>query len=239
MSFLKKMFGSKEETAPERKEVRRPPRVSLTPLHRISFETPKDGTIQLANISIGGMGLICAGGSPWAVNSQIEGTLKIDGQDHKVKVVVKHAAQTFTGVQFEGTIGLLKKAIENYLRVEILALSLTKVDDAYLKPDPRGQAVWLTDGRQNEIYAVSDGSGLVAWHLNFFGNYLEGERGKKLRAGSVQEHEEKNDHGHKGSAMVEISKSVPEEIASVARTFVQNAEKLPAPVREAILKQMA
>ena len=238
MGFLKKMFGSKEETAPERKEVRRPPRVSLTPLHRISFETAKNGSIQLANISIGGMGLICPGGCPWPVNSHVDGTLKIDGQDHQVKVVVKHTTQAFSGVQFEGSIGQLKKAIENYLRVEILALSLTKVDDAYLKPDPRGQAVWLTDGRQNEIYTVSDASGLAAWHLNFFGNYMEGERGKKVRSGSVQEHEEKNDPGHKGSAMVEIASAVPEEIARIGRTFVQNAEKLPAPLREAILKQM-
>lgn len=238
MNFIKKIFGV-NKTAAEKAFQNRAPRVILTPLHRLSFRP--DGSeqqLELSNISTGGMAVLHQGHGAFHPNSDARGLLIVDNEEFRIEARIRHLTDALAGCEFLNGSVELKRAIEQYLRVEILALSLRKVDEAYLKPDPRGRVQWFTDGRQNEMFCVTDASDqVVAFHLSFFGNYVEGEKDRGVRAGNVED-KESDRPGHKSSSLLNLNAVVSREIFVLGKVFVENVDRLDKDLRTQISNQI-
>ncbi len=245
MSILKKLsktFAGKSgaESPTNRLQIQRAARVMVTPLHRISFRPvgSEANLLGLRNISIGGMALICDRVVKWASEDLIRGLLTVDKKEFQIEARIRHLSDVLAGCEFTGENLTLKRAIEDYLRVEILALNLRPIGQAYLKPDPRGKAQWLTDGKANELYCVSDDQGLVAFHMSFIGHYVEWTREAGVRAGSVRPNEDDRPY-HKGAELLDLSKSLTRETISLAKVFVQNVERVADELRRELIEKLA
>jgi len=173
----------------------------------------------------------------------VAGLLTIDKDEFAIEAQIRHLNAVLAGCEFRNANDAtnleyvrLKRTIENYLRVEILALNLRPVDPEYLKQDPRGMTYWLTDGRQNEVYCVVDADGVVAFHLNFLGHYIEGARGSSVRGGVVLENVSGERPGHKGSALLDMSHQPTPETLALAKSFVHNVVRSPPEMRELLEK---
>jgi PilZ domain len=231
MSFLKKLFSAK---ADDRREIKpRAPRVSVTPLHRLQFKS-QDAKCGLGNLSTTGMAVFRDVGPNWTdgwhLGDTVHGVLRVDQNEFSVSAVIRHISSTIAGFEFISPPLTVIRAIEAYLRIEILALSLRRVDPAYMKKDPRGDTHWFTDGRQNELFIIADAKGVIAFHMTFMGNYIEGGRDRALKGGIVNEQED--GQLHKGSALVDVSRKLPAEMAAIAVTYVQHVDALPLSLRE-------
>lgn len=191
----------------------------------------------LANISTGGMGVIHAGDPRWKETDSCSGLVIIDKDEFGIQARICHVSEIVAGCEFVGENTKLKRAIEKYLRVEILALNLRQVADAYLKQDPLGDTTWFTDG-QNEIYVVTGAKGgdIISFHMTFLGHYVEGGGNGGVRIGNVKE--SNKPMGHKGSALLDFSRDSGGEILGLAVTFVQNIERMPAEMRERLLEKL-
>jgi hypothetical protein len=238
MSFFKKIFGAAENARAEI-SAKRAPRVSVTPLHRIAFLEHQDGPkSQLANISTSGMALLRDGLS-WNPGETRKGFLIIDKEEFEVESKIRHLSGKLAGCEFLGAENVaLKRSIEVYLRVEILALALRLVNDAYMKADPRGKTLWYTDGRQNEVYVVFDEAGVVAFHMSFLGNYVEGGRGQLPRVGELRD-DTPLAPGQKGSTMIDAPRRPAGNTLNLALTFLRNVDQLPPALREELAKNLA
>lgn len=226
MSIFKKLLGVGKS---ERVHTLRPPRVRITTLHRVLFRqlvSGKEACIPVGNISTQGMGLLRAQAKAPALGQRIEGELEVNDSSFKVASEVRHLGDAIVGCQFVGAYDPLSRAIEEYFRVEICALQLYPVDEAYLKHDPAGQVRWFTDGKQNEVYFVADGDGILTFHVSFLGNYIEGGRGKVLRCGHVIE--DLPSTKHKGSSLLDLSPQISEEVLRLSHQLIDSLESLPA-----------
>lgn len=216
MSFLKRLFSGNKPA-----QVPRAPRIKVGVLHRVAFRpTPgREGSpLLLSNISTRGMGLLRRGDTI-SVGQKLKGNLEINKESFDLEAEVKHQTAMTLGCEFQGSFDAVSRAVEEYFKLEICALKLNKVDEAYLKRDPAGQVTWFTDGKQNEVYLVSDSNGVASFHLSFLGNYVEGGRGKVLRAGHIVEDDRMN---YRGSDMLELTADVSDQILAHGRTLVAN-----------------
>ena len=254
MSLFKKIFGSAKtagDAEQARAQERRAPRVSLTPLHRISFLEKSGTTSQLANISSSGMALL-RGGTAWLPGETHSGRLTIDRDEHAIELRVRHASRLasesqgnrqssqLVGCEFVGSENpALRRSIEIYLRVEILALTLRLVNEAYLTPDPRGQTLWYTDGRQNELFVIVDDKGVAAYHMSFLGNYVEGSRGQVPRVGELRESSGSGPNGQKGATLIELGGQPVGHMLNLALSFVRNVDQLAPPIRAELAASLA
>lgn len=228
MSILKKLFGPGKS---DRVHPARRPRVRITALHRILFQWAKSGSEQptaLGNISTQGMGLLRADAPDAARGEWVEGRLIVSNDEFRVSGEVRHLSDSIVGCRFNGSFDELSLAIERYFRIEICALRLKQVDEAYLKKDPAGRVSWFTDGRQNEVYFVTDDSGIRSFHVSFLGNYIEGGRGKLLRCGHIIEDAPDQATKHKGSALLDLSPETSDEVLKMSHLLIANLEKIPA-----------
>jgi len=172
----------------------------------------------------------------WRTESFIDGALVVDQEDFIIQARVRHLGEMLAGCEFVGENLQVRRAIESYLRVEILALNLRPVDAAYLKPDPRGSGHWFTDGRQNELYCVCDGQGIIAFNMSFLGTYLEGGRGLAIRSGTVQS--EQNTNKHKASDLLDFAISPTEQTIKLAEIFVNNIESFVPELRTQLITSL-
>ena len=234
MGLIKKIFGDHTVNA-KATEIDRAPRITLSALQNMVF---RDETAQwnLGNISVTGMGVLHDGKPSWKIFDVVKGLLVIDRDKFDVQIRVRHLTGILAGCEFVGANSTLQRAIENYLRVEIVALSLYPVREIFLKVDPRGQVEWLTDGRQNEFYCVHDDNGVVAYNMSFFGNYIEGGRGMTPRSGHLVEG--KNDEpahgGHKPSTLLDVSAGIDPSVGRLGEVFVRNIAGLTAQIRNQV-----
>lgn len=244
MSLFKKIFGKNAADPAQSAHRSREPRILLQPLHRITFREKESGQhLGLGNLSGGGMGLLHQNDPRLRLDATIGGLLTIDKDEFEIEARVRHIGSVLAGCEFRNAHDpsdpervRLRRSIENYFRVEILALNLRPVDPAYLKQDPRGATHWLTDGRQNEVYCVTDSEGVVAFHLSFLGHYVEGARGKATSGGAIVETSTEERPGHKGSALLDLSRHLDPETRALAKSFVQNVVRSPPDVRESLQK---
>lgn len=238
VSWLKKVMGSLAG-APEKTSLRpRASRVSLGPLHRVSFR-PVDSKekLLLGNISQGGM-LLLQPGERAESGKPLGGELTIDHDTFQIEGRFRHTTPTRAGVEFVKPSPELVSAIERYLRLEFLAMKLRRVDDMYLKPDPRGKIVWMTDGKQNEIYAVVGNRGLLDFHLTFLGHHIHATHDSAIHVGSIDEGETTNP-GHKGSSFIVQETVAPKEILRLALVFASNATDIPDDVRVPLIARLS
>lgn len=226
MSILKRLFAKKPQE-PERDFIPRPPRVRIKPLHRVTFLRFRDAgrdEISLGNISTKGMGLLRREIENAPIGAPMRGELAINDGSFLLESEVRHQSEHLIGCQFVGANEPLVKAIEHYFRIEILGMRLNQVDQAFLKQDPMGRVSWYTDGKQNEIYFVFDADGVHSFHVSFLGNYIEGGREKALRCGHIVEDTSFNQNKHKGSALLDLSQPISDEVLSLGSLLIENVE---------------
>ncbi len=241
MNWFKKVIGSLASPPEKSSFPARNSRVSLGPLHRVSFRTAEvEKRLLLGNVSQGGM-LLLDPGSIAESGRIIKGDLTVENETYKVEGRFRHATPTRGGVEFVKPSSDLVGAVERYLRLEFLAMKLRRVDDMYLKADPRGKVVWMTDGKQNEIYAVVGNRGLAAFHLTFLGHHLHATHDSEIRVGTVDEGSdvENTNPGHKGASLIVQESIAPKEILRLALVFASNATDIPDEVRVPLIARLS
>lgn len=229
MNFLNRFFGKTDKSRDWRP---RAPRVRLTPLHEISFMLG-DFRLELGNISTTGIAVYYDNTELWKEGAEVRGTLAIAHHSFEVRITVRHLSEQLAGCEFVSAEPAMKAAIANYLGIEILALSLQKIDASHCKVDPRGKTYWFNDGGQNEFFCVVDREGVLEFQMTFMGNYIEGGRSRSLKSGVVEEGSE-SPHLHKPASLVEMNARTEPEMTRLATTFVQHVEALPHELRDQI-----
>lgn len=238
MNWLKKVMGSISGQPNKVVFPARASRVSLGPLHRVSFRpVEKPVKLELGNISNGGM-MLLEPGTMAESGKFVKGELTIDHDTFDLEGKFRYTNMNRAGVEFVKPSPELVSAIERYLRLEFLAMKLRRVDDMYLKPDPRGKVVWMTDGKQNEIYAVIGNRGLADFHLTFLGHHIHASHDSSIFVGAVEEDENTNP-GHKGSNLLVQDTSAPKEILRLALVFASNATDIPDEVRVPLIARLS
>jgi hypothetical protein len=234
MSLLKKLFGGKEERTFQPRE----PRVFLNETHRVAFtmlEPVGPRQVRLRDVSIGGLSIEQKDVPELKVGDLIKGRVEIDSQSFEVDCEVRHISKGIAGCLLTRPSGDYKRALESYLRVEILGLKLIKVDESYLKPDPAGQVSWFTDSGGSEVYCVHDDEGVVNFHVSFLTNYVQGGRAKKLLCGYIDEGIRKGVNRINAALIKPLDVPSP-EMLRLAGVLVQNVEKMPAELKAEIQK---
>lgn len=193
--------------------------------------------LKLGNISEGGFSLLEPGGL-YNVGETIPGALEIETSRFELQAKVRHLDQKMAGLEFVKPSPDLVGAIENYLRLEFLALKLRSVDPEVLQKDPRGQVFWLTDGRQNEIYAVVGRRGLIEFHLSFLGHHVSANQDSPVRIGSMSE-SVSDSPGHKGSILIVETTVSTNDVLRLALVFVSNASDIPDRVRGLLIARLS
>lgn len=238
MSLFKKLFGRNPSEPSLGPLPPRPPRVVLNDFHRVFFALKRsDGVsvpLHVVNLSVGGMALPRIAVEGADVGLGFDGRLAVDTVDFPVSCRVRHVSENNLGCEFIDSHPDLRRAIESYLRVEILALKFRRIDSSVLKADPRGETLWFTDGGTNELHAVRDAQGLVEFHVTFLGNYLEGGRGKSLRGGFIQASTSEKTFAFKGSDLLDLKPVEPEMLALV-HGLITRLDALPGDLRAEIV----
>jgi PilZ domain len=248
MSFLKKIFAKNQipPDAPAPAEKQRSPRIQLNVLHRVHFtpqkqnETPNSSQeIDLVNLSTTGMALICREAQVARnIGDTLSGTLFIDQKQFALENKIRHLSRNLIGCEFVQPKTDLHEAIRNYLRVEISALRLRKINDAYVKSDVRGQPLWYSDGQNSELYAVRTADNVVHFHMSFLGYYVEGGQGKVVRGGLVKADTEDHDPAHKKSDLLELESHLNPEVATLATRFLQGIDNMSDDLRREITQHL-
>ena len=237
MNWFKKIVGDNAQLSQEKPLVPRAPRVVLGPLHRLTFHpVSSERKLLLSNISSGGFGVLDHGGV-YSPNEIIPGVLEIDKNAFELQAQVRHITPRFAGLEFVKPQRTLVEAIENFFRLEFVALRLRLVDPAYLQTDPRGRVVWLTDGQQNEVHAIVGKNGLIEFHLSFLGHHVQGTTDKGVRIGSISE-SEATTPGHKGATLIVENAFAAKDILRLALIFVSHASDVPEHVRKLIVERI-
>lgn len=228
MSFLKRFFSFKEKELTERF-------ARLTTLTKIIFNC-KDNKkeIPAVNLSFSGIGLDARYTDPtWKMRQDIHGDLILDDQSFPLILSIRHITPIIVGCKFTGLAEVLKDPIEKYLQYELAGLMMRRVSTQLINQDPRGEAMWFTDGRANELYAVVKNKELVICHMAFFGTYFEVLPNKKIRMGFVQQHH-KEKASYKGSDLIRFIDTVDNRLLAVAQRFLNNIVGLPDEVKAQI-----
>ncbi len=228
MKFLKRLLSFQEKESTERF-------ARLTTLSRIIFNCKDNNKeIPAVNISFTGIGLDAHYTDPkWQQRQDIHGDLILDDVQFPLILSVRHMSPLIVGCKFTGHAEVLKEPIERYLKYELAGLSMRKVNTQFLNQDPRGEALWFTDGRANELYALVKNNELLICHMTFFGTYFEILPTKKIRMGFIQEHK-KEKTLYKGSDLVHFVDSIDNRLLAVAQRFLNNIVGLPDEVRTQI-----
>ncbi len=229
------------------REQPRAPRVSLAPLHRVTFtaQLPEAElrTIAVANVSSGGLGLIKEDSLRLPrTGEQIKGTLDIDGESFSIVLKVAHHSGKLTGCQFMAAPATLKDRVERYFSAELTGKSLSEVNPDILKPEHDGRPRWFRGKGSAEIYLIQGADhGLVRFRASFLGVTVEGVRGKSLRHGFVTATDPSLDEDgegakYKGSAIVHyVSGRPPADVLHAIERLVGQVQGLPQPLKNEIL----
>jgi hypothetical protein len=236
MSLFKKLF--KKETPKE--TISRAVRVALSPLHRILFHRKTDTSVQeekVGNVSKTGMGIVYHPGlDALSPGIRVTGELELDGKGFEVEAEVRHITRNILGCRFIGEPTELALAVQEYLRGEILGLSLQPVGVENLAQPDEGTPEWYTDGDNNELYFVKSPEGILSFHITFLGSYLEGGVDKKLRFGYIVNEGEGESVLYKGSNLIHFEPEIPGGTDELAATIIQNVSDLSLQNRNRLLK---
>lgn len=233
MSFLKRLFAFKDKELAQRF-------ARLSTLSRVIFNCHDNKKeIPAVNISFSGIGLDAHYADPnWKNRQDIHGDLLLDDNKFPLILSIRHISPLIIGCKFSGLIDPLKDPIEKYLKYELAGLSMRKVNTQFLNQDPRGDSLWFTDGKANELYALTRNQELIMCHMTFFGTYFEIGTNKKLRMGFVQEYKNEKS-GYKGSDLVRYIDAIDNRLLAVAQRFLNNINGLPEEIKMQIEGSLA
>jgi hypothetical protein len=232
MSIFKKVIAGWDKVIKkqQREFVDRQPRFSIRPLHRVVFHCQlenKRHLLTVSNISKSGIGLLRRQFHDVEIGTTLQGEVEINGNGFPIEALVRHRTESVIGCQFKGSLSELSQAVHEYFRIEILALMLNPVSEAYLKPVSSGRAAWFTDGQHNELYFVFDDRGILKFHLSFLGNYIEGGREDRVRCGYIIEDSSAGMNKYKGPPILDLKDSASAEMLQLGELLIDGIQKLP------------
>ena len=246
-SFFKNLLRKdvSVEGAIKRHLIVRAPRIRMTPGHQIRFRlsAPFDREIQIANISVRGLGLLASEASgPAAVQwpdpgTLVSGVLIVGGSSHAISLKLIHISGTI-GCQFEHPPRRMLQEIYEYLHPELSAVEMIYVGPSKLQEDPAGVPHWYHGKDHCELHLVVNAAEVVRFHLVYRTHYLEGGSNVPFRYGQVVNEEQYEKPSYKGSELVRWESTVSGEALSLAKRLLQNIPNLPHEHRDAIVAKM-
>ena len=171
-----------ESKANRSKELRQHPRFSTKPLHSLSLQTVDGKTITIANISLGGVGLI-TDENVKKLAGDFEAMLSVGPGKFKIQLAKVYQGEKITGCSFRGPEAELQKGIDNYFQTEILAL---KVDRVETMPDRNNKQdkILFYHGQNNcELLINERNSQICYFSVVVLGNSVEVEPKKSIQVG--------------------------------------------------------
>jgi hypothetical protein len=216
---------------------RKHPRVTLDPLHAVSFELMEGAAkIDLGNLSISGMGLF-ASSLPSEVknNDLLEGILHCGSERVKATARVVHLGQVLIGCQFVGHDAEVNRLVQSYFSLELNALSMISVRSELLQEDPDGTPHWIHGKNNCELFFVSKDERVIRFNLTFFGNYVEGGEEMRPKYGQIMEEDDGlGKPRHKSSALIRWDPALAAQLEPYALRFLGSVPYLEESHRKAI-----
>lgn len=240
MGLVRKIFSGNAAKGPSSQSgkddpivLERAPRITITPLHNISFHLREPfelPDIKVGNISSTGIGFLRDTMSEELKDIDIfKGDLVHHGNDSKIETRNVHCTPKILGCAFLRNFDAVKGVIHRYFNLELAAMDLAKVSHNVLKKVPDGTPHWFQKRGDCELYYVEDGAEIVRFNLTFFGNYIEFERGKELVYGRIvdEEPEDQDEPRRYGfNEFVLAEPAIPPDVVVGAVNFVMNIEGL-------------
>lgn len=220
----------------------REPRFRVLPLHKITFEMRVGVDVvqlRVANLSTQGIGLIWNRGIMDPLQ-KFEGKLNIAGKEFVATVETRHQTHQFLGCLFIDPGSRLSQEIREYLKLEMHAIKLQRIEKNKNKADQRGEIYWYTDKKRSEIYFIRNHDRVVYFHLTFLGFYVEGGDREHIRTGKVSSnvggHSEKGEELEVPIAVTPANKfdidvQISEESLRLGGRFVESADNVPEQFR--------
>ena len=220
----------------------RPERISLSPLHRIAFyqnDSSKDGSIQVANISASGVGLM-RNSTSWepSLQSGITGRLQIGSDEFKLEMKVEWCTPQIIGCSIQNADGLFYKALNQYFRSEMAGLNMRQMRSELLQSPANGAPYFFHGNNNCEIFYVLDGTKLESFYLSFFGNYIEGIPESPLLFGRTLDDHEFDKPNYKASELVYSSSTPTPNVLTEVIRFVENTPDISVDVKREICAQI-
>jgi hypothetical protein len=230
-SFL--MPKGKKKSSVSRIYINRAMRIKLNPIHQIKFESTTLHPIQylaISNISSTGVAFLSDSFSPLPDKGfAIKGNLIIEDDSFEITLEVIHVSEFEVGCKFKSIAKQCIAKITKYFFYEFLATKLSPISTGHLKPDYDGDAVCFMGEDCCELYYVKKGSRLIKFNITILGNYVEVDKNKSIRMGSVV-----NDvvpvaglRKHKGSILIQETRDSSPEVKDNVIRFLSNVRGVP------------
>ncbi len=247
-------FWAKIQTTLARAWVERDNRLRVADHEKITFHI-KDESLEIKklrvqNISTGGVGLFPSEFPNAGLGRNIEAEIRISGGSHtndvqrtatfKIHATIVHVGESTIGLRFTQVHHEFEAALDQYFKVELLASKLTLVDKRYLKAENDIIPLWLTDGRENEVYILADKTNILGFHLCFLGHYIEDDKAGGIRVGQITAPTPENTApGYSSSEVIEMTPRAQQLSLRLARDFVSNVKGIPPDLMRVLLSKLA
>ncbi len=218
----------------------RAPRVPISPLHRVHFdlESPTHALgLKLSNISTSGIGLIVENNTI-SPGSPLKGRLVFNQKTHvPIEMKAIHITHGIAGSHYLNPSSDLKKAIQDFFKLELAGLGTMKVNPKYHKKETDGTSAWIT-GDNCDLYYVAEEDKVIRFKLTFLGNHFTAAQGKPLYVGHVSSgHSSDDEIRYKGSDLLEDVK-ISKELIESALTVINHIPHLSDAHRSGIIQMI-
>lgn len=246
MSVFKKLFGTGESKNTQKevksKQIRsRNTRINILALHHIHFRragAPESESIQIANLSIKGIGFVKTPGLVWPKpGALIQGTLTINNENYEVTPKVARVTEQVVGCSIENSQHGLIDAIARYFKLELTAQKMTKLRKEHLNPVSEGEPHYFVGENNCDLYYVESADQLLYFYVTFFGNHIEWKPGQKLKFGMIDEGIYRDKASHKKTPTVVATSGFSgfsEEMLDSVVRYVDNINELDTPIKKKI-----
>ena len=249
MSVFRKLSGlfkpqsATEVSKTQAQFVERAPRISLLPVHQVHFRrtdlSPSE-QINVANLSLGGAGFVRTPGSIWPlIQNTLRGSLTLKNESFDLELKVVFISHSVVGCEFLKFPKELPRKIAEYFKLEIGAQKMIAVKAQLLKPVEKGKPHYFYAENFCDLYFIVEGESLLSFTMTLLGNSIEGEPGKDLRFGHVEDAPAGDKPSYKGSSIIHSVSSLSPEILSAGVLLLENIQGLPAGVKETISRMLS
>lgn len=190
-------------------------------LENISFQF-NQYTYQVANLSLGGLGVVIPEDHRFPLGGQLTGAILFGEDVCPVKIELVHITNNILGAKVIDNQSHFANRLHQYFESEFEGLKVKKMDEGRLSPKKDGDPHWFYSDPQHELYFLTQKDEIVFFQLNFQGFIIEMNLKGKISFGEIKEtHQEKI----KGSELI-VGAEEKMDIVSFAIRFMQYIEPL-------------
>jgi hypothetical protein len=205
----------------------RAPRIRVQPLHHITLtDDQSHQALGIYNLSVSGMGILV----PPKLVSRFVGGAKInahlafaDESPQPILLEVIHSHSAVTGTRVLNASAELKMRIDTFFEVELLAVSMFRMDPKLMNPVKQGDPYWVQGDQNCSLFYVVGSDGTIQEaNLSFIGNLVEFHKGKKPRIGQVEVNLDIDRTTYQDSTLVNWSEDMPAAMKTASLRFVES-----------------